>query len=204
MMTLFVIDIFYQLTFQTNDLIFFAVFDIIISLFAICLIKYENIKSAILAFALMPFISFDYLVLDSSELFLWILLIIHFIALVYMVLYFYRRFKRYTKSNGLSYSILMLFGIIFFSFIWTAFVEEVSLLDSLIMVSNAFTSNGYAILGTTIAGKINGLFLVWAGYVLSGVGTATLTLALITRYYNKKFDELKEMIEELKEEKESK
>jgi len=72
------------------------------------------------------------------------------------------------------------------------------------MVSNAFTSNGYAILGTTIAGKINGLFLVWAGYVLSGVGTATLTLALITRYYNKKFDELKEMIEELKEEKESK
>ena len=123
---------------------------------------------------------------------------------MYMVLYFYRCFKRYTKSNGLSYSILMLFGIIFLSFIWTAFVEKVSLLDSLIMVSNAFTSNGYAILGTTIAGKINGLFLVWAGCVLSVVGTATLTLALISRYYNKKFDELKEMIEELKEEKESK
>ena len=67
------------------------------------------------------------------------------------------------------------------------------------MVSNAFTSNGYAILGHTIPGKINGLFLVWSGYVLSGVGTATLTIALINKYYNKKFDELQQSIEELKE-----
>ena len=147
----------------------------------------------------MPFVSFDYLFLDSNNILLIIMLIIHFLTLVYLVFYFYDKFKRYTKSNGLSYAILLLFGIVFVSFIWTSFVEDVNLLDSLVMVSNAFTSNGYAILGHTIPGKINELFLVWSGYVLSGVGTATLTIALINKYYNKKFDELQQSIEELKE-----
>ena len=62
------------------------------------------------------------------------------------------------------------------------------------MVSNAFTSNGYAVLGDTPIGKLNSIFLVWGGYIISGVGTATLTAALVSRHFNKKFEDLEELI----------
>ena len=75
------------------------------------------------------------------------------------------------------------------------------------MVSNAFTSNGYAILGDTPGGKINSIILVWSGYILSGAATATLTVAIFARHYHDRFnsydeklDEMKKMIEELKNE----
>ena len=67
------------------------------------------------------------------------------------------------------------------------------------MSSNAFTSNGYAVLGQSVPGKINSLILVWSGFIISGVGTATLTFALSTRHYNKKFEEMNSKIDELKE-----
>ncbi|WP_405303789.1 hypothetical protein [Methanobrevibacter sp.] len=54
-----------------------------------------------------------------------------------------------------------MFEIIFISFLLTQIVENVNPLDSPVMVSNAFTSNWYAVLGTSIAGKINYLVLVW-------------------------------------------
>ena len=75
------------------------------------------------------------------------------------------------------------------------------------MVSNAFTSNGYAILGNSIPGKLNALILVWGGYILSGVGTATLTAAILMKHFNNKFDETektnKELTESIRELKES-
>ena len=52
----------------------------------------------------------------------------------------------------------------------------------------------YAVLGDTPIGKLNSLFLVWGGYILSGVGTATLTAALLSRHFNKRFEELEELI----------
>jgi hypothetical protein len=199
--TLFLIDVFYNLIFYSNDLVYFAIYDIFLCLFTITLIKTDDIKSYILIFALMPFQSLDYLIFNSTHILMDILSIIHFISLIYVMYHFYNRFRKYTTSNGLSYTILLLFIIIFISFVITSIVENVNLLDSLVMVSNAFTSNGYTILGESIFGKINGIFLVWSGYVLSGVGTATLTATIIIRYYNKKFNELKESIEELKENK---
>ncbi len=201
LITIFVINIFYQFTFYGNDLTSFTLYDIVTCLFAITLIKIKDIRSYLLIFCLMPFDSLNYLLFNSTNTFIIILSVLHLIALFYVVGYFYKRFKTYTKSNGLGYTILLLFNIIFISFLWTSFVENVNLLDSLLMVSNAFTSNGYAILGSTTAGKINAIFLVWAGYVISGAGTATLTVALMKRHYDKKFDELKELIEEMKENK---
>ena len=65
------------------------------------------------------------------------------------------------------------------------------------MVSNAFTSNGYAILGSSIIGKINEIFLVWSGYLLSGVGTATLTAAILKRHFDIKDKELNDKIDKL-------
>ncbi len=82
-------------------------------------------------------------------------------------------------------------------------VEGVSPIDSIDMVSNAFTSNGYAILGSTTLGKVNSLLLVWSGYILSGVGTATLTVAILTKQFNKRIEKIEEKYEksniELKE-----
>jgi hypothetical protein len=43
---------------------------------------------------------------------------------------------------------------------------------------------------------LNSIFLVWGGYILSGAGTATLTAAIMTKQFNKKFDKLEELIKE--------
>lgn len=74
------------------------------------------------------------------------------------------------------------------------------------MVSNAFTSNGYALLGDTTGGKINSIILVWSGYILSGAATATLTVSILLRRikkrfraYDEKLDELQASVNELKE-----
>lgn len=76
------------------------------------------------------------------------------------------------------------------------------------MFTNAFASNGFAVLGTSALGKINEMLIVWGGYILSGVGTASLTAAIIVRHFNykleeyddmnKRFDELEEMIKNKK------
>ena len=117
-----------------------------------------------------------------------------FWALAYVIKLYYGKFIHFTESNGLVISILLLFGIVFVSFIFTSFAEQKNLLDALVMVSNAFTSNGYAVLGDTPIGKLNSIFLVWGGYIISGVGTATLTAALVSRHFNKKFEDLEELI----------
>ena len=65
------------------------------------------------------------------------------------------------------------------------------------MISNAFTSNGYALLGSSTAGKIDSIILVWGGYLLSGVGTATLTAAIIGRYLKSKLESQEEKIDTL-------
>ena len=111
-----------------------------------------------------------------------------------MVKYYYDKFREYTQTNSLGVTIVLLFAIIFISFLVTVTLESGNPLDSLVMVSNAFTSNGYAVLGSTIPGKINSIFLVWSGYIISGVGTATLTVAILTKYFNKRLDELEELI----------
>ena len=86
---------------------------------------------------------------------------------------------------------MLLFLIVFVSFIFTMVIENKDPLDSLVMVSNAFTSNGYAILGDTPGGKINSVILVWSGYIISGVATATLAVAIILRDVRQQMNEYK-------------
>ena len=85
----------------------------------------------------------------------------------------------------------------------TSFVEGVNMLDALVMSSNAFTSNGYAVLGNSIPGKLDSLILVWGGYLISGVSVATLTSAILMKYFDSKFEDFdrrfKEMEDLLKE-----
>ncbi len=76
-------------------------------------------------------------------------------------------------------------------------MEGVDPLDSMVMVSNAFTSNGYAVLGSSGMGKLNSLILVWGGYIISGVGTATLTAAILIKHNKKCEEELNKRLDEL-------
>ena len=122
--------------------------------------------------------------------------LIHIPALVYLIKLAYDKFIEYTRSNSLGITILLLFSIIFISFLVTQVVENKNPLDSLVMVSNAFTSNGYAVLGSSIPGKINSIFLVWGGYIISGAGTATLTAAILLRHFNARIRKLEKVIED--------
>ena len=108
-------------------------------------------------------------------------------------------------------AVILLYVIIFASFIVTSFAEAKTPLDAIAMVSNAFTSNGYAVLGNSEVGKINSIVLVWMGFIISSAGTATLTVAILKRQVkgklkeyddklddlNKKFDEVNDNLEKL-------
>ena len=155
-------------------------------------LKKNPVKNAILFFLLIPFGSIDLFITGGSLVTLFDL--VHMFVFIYYIKVFYFKFMEYTENNGLEIAVILLFGIIFISFFTTIFAEGVAPLDAISMVSNAFTSNGYAILGKTSVGKFNSLFLVWGGYILSGVGTATLTAAILKKHFNKRFDELEELI----------
>lgn len=192
MMGLCFIIVLYAFAFDSTDLIYAAIFDIFLSLYVAVTIDKDSKWHNLLVILLIPFGSLTYLMYGFTL--IGLLDLLHIPIFIYLVKYYYDKFKFYTESNSLGITIVLLFAIIFFSFFFTIFVESVNPLDALVMVSNAFTSNGYAVLGNTIPGKLNSLFLVWGGYLISGVGTATLTAAILTRHFNKKFDKLEELI----------
>lgn len=191
-MALCFINVLYSMVFYDGDLIYFAIFDILLSVFIASTIKRESNWDKLLVILLVPYGSLCYVFFRFQPIAL--LEFIHIPVFLYMVKYYYDKFREYTQTNSLGVTIVLLFAIVFISFLVTVTVESGNPLDSLVMVSNAFTSNGYAVLGSTIPGKINSIFLVWSGYIISGVGTATLTVAILTKYFNKRLDELEELI----------
>lgn len=191
-MALCFINVLYSMVFYDGDLIYFAIFDILLSVFIASTIKRESNWDKLLVILLVPYGSLCYVFFRFQPIAL--LDFIHIPVFLYMVKYYYDKFREYTQTNSLGVTIVLLFAIVFISFLVTVTLESGNPLDSLVMVSNAFTSNGYAVLGSTIPGKINSIFLVWSGYIISGVGTATLTVAILTKYFNKRLDELEELI----------
>lgn len=192
MMGLFFINVLYSLTFVETDLIYFVIYDVLLSLYVAIKLDKSSLKNKILVVLLIPFGALTYLIFGDSL--VGFLDLLHVPVFIYLMKLYYDQFREYTESNGLGLAIILLFLIVFCSFFFTQVVEDVNPLDSLVMVSNAFTSNGYAILGNTILGKLNALVLVWSGYLLSGVATATLTAAILTAHFNKRLDELEELI----------
>ena len=192
MMALLFMNMIYALILADADIVFFGIFDIAISLYMALTLKEISLKNIILFLLLVPYGSLTLIFVGYEP--LAILELIHIPVFIYFIKIYYDKFKEYTESNGLGITIILLFVLVFVSFFITQIDEGVNPLDALVMVSNAFTSNGYAVLGTSIPGKINSVFLVWGGYILSGVGTATLTAAILVRHFNHKFDELEELI----------
>lgn len=192
MMSLSFVNIFYSL--MVVDLFYLMIFDIVLSFIIAIQLDKSSLKNKILLILLVPYASLTFLFFGVDM--IMILDIVHVLVFAYFIKFYYDKFKVYTASHSLGITIILLFSIIFFSFFVTQIVENKSPLDALVMVSNAFTSNGYAVLGNSIIGKVNSIFLVWGGYIISGAGTATLTAAILLRHFNKRFRELEKLIEE--------
>lgn len=190
------IDILYAVI-SVHGFIYFVVFDIILSLFLAVALDKSSLKGKIILLLLVPYDSLNMLFFNFTL--VSYIDIIHVLVFIYFIKMYYDKFREYTESNGLGVTILILYALVFVSFILTQIVEGVNPLDSLVMVSNAFTSNGYSILGTSIGGKLNSIVLVWGGYILSGVGTATLAATILMKHFNHKFDEVEKSNMELKE-----
>jgi hypothetical protein len=73
-------------------------------------------------------------------------------------------------------------------------------MDSITMVSNAFTSNSFDPAGKSMIGKLDSLVLAWGGFILSGVGTATLSVSIVMRYVNRRFDDMEDLVKKKKKE----
>lgn len=196
MIVCFIVNVLYSLVFWGSSADNLTVFDIVLSVIVAMGIAGEGRKNKWLLLLLVPVGSFNYLLF--SNFWLYFVEILHQAVFIYFIKVYFEKFLKYTQTNSLGITIMLLFSIIFISFLITMPVEDVSPLNSLEMVSNAFTSNGYAILGQSSVGKLNAIVLVWAGFLLSGVGTATLTAAIIKRNLNSKFDELEDKIKKNK------
>ena len=194
MMALCFTNLLYSFIFVSDDYLYISLFDIGLSLIIAITLDKSSLKNKILLILVVPFGALNYIFFGYGL--VGLIDIIHIPIFLYFVKYYYDRFNYYTRSHGLSITIILLFTIVFFSFFLTQVVEGKDALDSLVMVSNAFTSNGYSVLGKSIPGKLNRLFLVWSGYVISGVATATLTAAILIKHFNRRVEELERIIEE--------
>ncbi len=195
MMGLFFINILYSFIFINDDIIYLVVFDILLSLYLAIKLDKSTWKNRIILILLIPYGSLTFLIFGGSL--VGLLDFIHIPIFIYFMKVYYVKFREYTSSNGLGITILLLFTIVFVSFLFTQVFENVNPLDSLVMVSNAFTSNGYAVLGKTGAGKIDSIILVWSGYLLSGVGTATLTAGILINHYKNKLKKMDEKLDRI-------
>ena len=172
-----------------------SLIDIIISLYIIIVYYDGSTRSRIISIFLIPLASISSIVFGPSLLGYWDLIRIP--ALLYLAVHFYHKFLEFTEENRLGKLILILVSIIFTCLVLTIFLEDQNPINSLAMVSNAFTSNGYAVLGDSTGGVLTSTFLVWSGYVISGVATATLAAEIVHRNSKKKFEKLEEKIDNL-------
>lgn len=177
-----------------------SLFDIILVIIAIGYIADNDYKSIIMSLLLMP----APVVLWFLNISITPLLIIHWIGICIGTIYFIHQFLKFTEKNNLGFTVIIFVLILMVSCFITSYYEKTNLLDSLVMISNAFTSNGYTILGHSTISKMDSILLVWGGYLLSGVGTATLTAAILIKYLksriesqDKKIDALTNEIKEL-------
>lgn len=188
------------LIFDWHDLSFpMLVLDIILSIYLAINMNMDSLNDKIILFLLIPFGSITGIIFGNSSL-VWIDLF-HILGYLYFIEVYYRKFEIFTKNMGLGISILLLFTIIWVSFLFTMLVEGVSPLESITMVSNAFTSNSYEASGNSVVGKLDSLVLAWGGFLLSSVGTATLAASVVKKYVDRQFDDMENLIKSKKEKK---
>ncbi|WP_407422213.1 hypothetical protein [Methanobrevibacter sp.] len=196
---IFILIILY-LTFNwTKGATFIFAFDILISIYLCINRSWDSLSDKVLLFLLIPFASITG-ILFGHDVFSFLSLF-HILGYLYFIQYYYREFLKYTESNGLGLSIIVTFSILLVSFLFTILAEGVSPMDSMTMVSNAFTSNSFDASGKIMIGKVNSLVLAWGGFILSIVGTATLAVSIVMGYVSQEFKDMKDFVKKNKEEK---
>ena len=196
MMLILFVFILYIAVVNGEEVIGVGIVQLIVSLYIALTLDYSSWKNKILFFMLVPYETIAFIVFGETLL-IWPIYLIHILVYAYFIKVYFDKFRKFTETNSLGITIILLFSIILISFIVTSLAEGVEPLNALVMVSNAFTSNGYAILGQSGIGKLTSLVLVWGGYVISGVGTATLTAAILLRHNRKREEELNQRLDEL-------
>ena len=198
---------------QDANFIFFEMMDIILSAYLSLNLDLKKNRDKVLFLLLVPFgcmETFISILLASTANSLAIFLdVFHMVGIAYFIRFYYRKFMDYSRNHAFGRTVLLFFVLLIFTVILIIITEQVNILDALNMFSNAFVSNGFDVMGTSALGKINEMLIIWGGYILSGVATATLTAAIIVRHFNykfkeyddmnKRFDELEEIIKNKKE-----
>lgn len=197
------VNVMYTLIYGNINTIYFAILNLTLTFLIVITIDKSTLVRKIFLVVLVPCGALTYLLFNHPMVGLVNYVQIPFF--VYLNIYYYDKFMEYTESHSLGISIVLLYVVIFVSFLITYFVENKTPLDSIVMVSNAFSSNGYAVPETSEIGKVNNLVLSWMGIILPSVGTATLTSAILTRHFKKelndyedKFDVLNNKLDEFK------
>ena len=198
MVCVFIVIVLYLFFGWDDGVIFISVLDILISIYLTFKTSTDSLKGKVMLFLLIPFASIARLTFGEGMIVF--LDIFHIFAYLYFIQVYYRKFVNFTQNYGLGITILLLFAIVLVSFLFTILVEGVSPLDSMVMVSNAFTSNSFDASGNSIVGKLDSLVLAWGGFLLSAVGTATLAVSIIRRRVDHKFDEMEDLIKAKKNE----
>ena len=116
MMGLFFINIMYTLTYTKSDIIYLTIFDIALSLYLAVKLDKSTLKNKILLLLLIPYGSLTFSIFGDSL--IGMLDMIHIPVFIYFIKVYYDKFREYTTSNGLGIAILLLFVIVFFSFLW--------------------------------------------------------------------------------------
>lgn len=197
MILVFLVIILYMVFDWNGGIYFISVLDIVISVYVSMKMGKDSFKEKLILFFLIPFGSINMLLYGSSPL---LFDLLHIFGYFYLIHVYYRKFVQYTENNGLGITIILLFTIILVSFLFTIFAEDVSPMDSITMVSNAFTSNSFDPAGKSMVGKFDSLFLAWGGFILSGVGTATLSVSIVMGYVNRRFDDIEDLVKKKKKE----
>ena len=197
MILIFLVIILYIVFGWDDGIYFISVLDIIISVYIAMKMGRDSFKEKLILFFLIPFGSIKILLYGSGSL---LFDLLHVFGYFYLIHVYYRKFVKYTENNGLGITIILLFRIVLVSFLFTIFAEDVSPMDSITMVSNAFTSNSFDPAGKSMVGKLDSLVLAWGGFILSGVGTATLSVSIVMGYVNRRFDDIEDLVKKKKKE----
>lgn len=211
LMTACFINVMYTLIYVNTDTFYFAILDVTLSLYIAATIDKSTTVHKLILLLLVPYGALHYLLFGTPL--VGFIDLIHIPVFLYFMKYYFDKFDEYTELHTLGIGVILLYAIVFFSFIITSIVEAKTPLDAIVMVSNAVTSNGYAVLGHSEVGKVNSVVLVWMGFIISGAGTATLTAAILKRQFkgklkdyddrfedlNNKFDEVNDNLEKLEE-----
>lgn len=195
MILIVVLIILYQIFNWTEGSGFIIALDIIISIY-ICIIRsWDSLSDKVLLFLLIPFSSITEIVFGNAYS---LFNLFHILGYLYFIQFYYREFLKHTQSKGLGLSLIVTFSILLISFLFTILAEGVSPMDSMTMVTNAFTSNSFDASGKIMAGKINSLVLAWGGFILSIIGTATLSVSIIMKYVSSEFEDIKDTVKKNK------